>query len=218
MWNNKHVFWQALIIALLIFWTGILLGAWFEEGRISKLDQFYYDSETNIFDISLQGQILVNNNFSCGLIANESIDFADRIYAEAKSLEKLDASNKITEDALRLHKRYDLLRTMLWSNLIVQGKKCEKNFNVVVYLYQYNNPSINTKAKQDVMSKVLLDLKTKYSNKVILIPIAYDTEIKSLNYLMVKYNLKDQPQTIINQKDVFTELSTVEELEKYLSK
>jgi len=214
--SNKHIFWQALVVALVIFWSGILLGVWFEEARIDKSKQLFYDSETNIFDIMLQGQILTYNNFSCELIKAESIVFADKVYEEARQLEKYDASNKITEDALRLHKRYDLMRTLLWSNLIDGQKRCKSDINTVVYLYQYKEPSVDTQARQATMSKVLLDLKKKYTNDIILIPIAYDSEIKSLDYLMVRYNLDKEPTIFINQQYKIKELVTLEQLERYL--
>lgn len=216
--SSKHVFWQALIVALVIFWTGILLGVWFEESRLDKSKQLFYDSETNIFDIMLQEQILSEGNFTCELIKAESITFADKIYEEAKNLEKYDASNKITEDALRLHKRYDLMRTLLWNSLIDGQEKCKSDINVIVYLYQYNSPSVDTHARQATMSKVLLDLKKKYMDDIILIPIAYDMDIKSFDYLLVRYDLGKEPTIFINQQYKVKELATLEQLEEYLWK
>ncbi len=217
MINNKHVFWQALVVTLVIFFGGIILGVWFEEGRVDKFRQFYYSSETNLFDIMLQQQVLEKGNFSCDLVVESGILLADKIYYEARELEKYDSANKISDEAFRLHRKYDLLRTFLWNSLIDKQEKCRRDFNVAVYLYQYKEPSVDTHAKQAAMSKVLLDLKKKYGDKVILIPIAYDSEIKSLDYLRIRYNLaEDRPYVIINQDKIITELNSVEELEKYL--
>ncbi len=215
--GNKHSFWQALIVAIIIFWTGIMLGIMFEDSRTSRLEDFYKSSESKIFDIQLTGNLLLNTpEFDCTIALNENINFADIIYEEAKTLEKYDASTKITEDIVKLHGRYDLLRTMLWINAIEFQKKCPSKTNLVVYLYQYNHPSVNTQAKQITISKVTLDLKKKYGDKIILIPIAYDTGISSLNLLRAKYEIDEFPIVIINQKYKITDLITMNEMEKYL--
>ena len=52
--GNKNTFWQALVLALVIFWTGILLGVMFEGARANKLESYYLDSETGIFDINFR--------------------------------------------------------------------------------------------------------------------------------------------------------------------
>ena len=194
-----------------------MLGILFENSRTSKLENFYKSSETQIFDVQLTGNLLLNSlNPDCSIALQENIDFADKIYEEAKTLEKYDASNKITDDIIKLHSRYDLLRTMLWLNVIGLQEKCPNETNIVVYLYQYVEPSINTQAKQIAISKVTSDLKKKYGDKVLLIPLAYDTGVKSLNLLRSKYQINEFPVVIINQKNKINDLTTVEELEKYL--
>lgn len=218
MVRNKHVFWQALIVALVIFCSGLVLGIWFEENRVNKFKQFYYNSETELFDILLQENILSASNFSCSLIAINGIALADGIYEDARQLEKYDEANKITDDALQLHRKYDLLRTFLWESLSQHQKRCSSDFNIVVYLYQYKEPSVNLQARQAAMSKVLIDLKRKYGDKIILIPIAYDTDISSLDYLMVRYNLSKKPVVFINQNFTISDLSSVEELENVIFK
>ena len=216
--NNKHAFWQALIMALIIFSTGIILGILFENSRTSKLENIYKSSETEIFDIQLTGDLLLNEpKFDCRIALDENINFADKIYEEAKTLEKYDASNKITNEIIKLHSRYDLLRTMLWINTIELQEKCPSSTNTIVYLYQYVNPSINTKAKQSTISELTSDLKKKYGDRIILIPIAYDTGVRSLNLLRAKYQIDEFPIIIINQKDKITHLTTIGELEKYIA-
>ena len=215
--DNKHAFWQAFVIAVIIFMAGIMLGIVFENSRTSKLEGFYRSSETEIFDVQLTGNLLANTlNFDCSTALEENIKFAERIYQEARTLEKYDESNKITEDIINIHKKYDLLRTMLWINMIEFQKKCPKETNTVVYLYQYIEPSIEIQAKQNTMSKIILELKKKYGDKVILIPIAYDTDVASLNLLKARYEIKEFPVVIINQEYKTTKLSTLEELEKYM--
>jgi len=216
MVNNKHAFWQALIITIVIFWTGIMLGVLFESSRADKLEKIYFNAETDIFDIQLESDLLTLLDADCEIATKGTIDFADQIYKEAKTLEKYDASTRITEEIIDIHKRYDLLRTMLWKNTIELQEKCPSTTNSIVYLYEYNNPATNTQAKQITFSKVLSDAKTKYGDKIILIPIAYDTGVKSLDLFKKTYDLDKAPIIIINQEDIIKEIPTVEMIEKYL--
>ena len=214
--SNKNVFWESLIIAFVIFWIGIILGILFEGSRANKLEKIFFGTETDIFDIQLNGEVLSMFNFNCETSLKENILFADRIYFEARELEKYDAATRITEDIVKLHKRYDLLRVMLWINIIRLQEECPNITNSVVYLYEYDEPRINKQAIQVTLSKVLLDLKKKYGDKVVLIPIADDTNIHSLDLLKSRYGITKSPAVIVNQKHKVTDLITLEELEKLL--
>jgi hypothetical protein len=200
MFKNKHVFWIALVVAFFVFWFGILLGISFEKGRIDEIRDFYFESETNIFDFELSSDIIRNSNLSCEMIYEQSILFADRIYKEASKLEKYDDSNKITRELVYLHRRYDLLRTMLWMDLIQAKDRCEGDVNVIVYFYDYVDTDLTTKAVQGTMSNFLVELKQKYEDKIILIPIAVDTGVESVEILREHYGLEEVPGVFINEE------------------
>ncbi|MBU3906629.1 MAG: hypothetical protein KKA64_00060 [Nanoarchaeota archaeon] len=217
MLGNKHVFWEALIIALVIFWAGILLGVYFEKTRVDKLQNFYFDSETEIFDFQLFSEIISSKDLNCNKVSEKSILFADKIYSQALKLEKYDTSNKITEDLFSLHRRYDLLRVMLWKELIENKKRCKTNVNTVVYLYDYADTPVNEKAIQGAMSNFLIDLKGEYKDTIILIPIAVDTEVNSLDFLREIYGLEKIPMIFVNEKAKIDNLESLKDVKKYLS-
>lgn len=216
MIGNKHTFWQALIVALLIFWLGILIGIIFENSRSSSLDEMYLDSQTDIFDFELSSQIVADSNADCNLISEKSITFADDIYEKAVKLEKYDNSNKITKDLISVHRRYDLLRTMLWKDIVLNKNRCENNINMVIYLYTYKDPGINIRAVQGAMSNYLTDLKIKYGDRIILIPIAVDTNIASLDILREIYGLENVPVIFVNEKYKFETLDSLKDIESSL--
>ena len=215
--GNKHVFWQALVVALIIFWTGLLLGTYFERARIDEIQGFYFDSETEIFDLNLVSDILKGNETNCEIFASQSILFADRIYAEALQLEKYDSSNKITEEAVSLHKRYDLLRVMLWKSIVENKKTCKEKINTVVYLYDYVDTPINEKAIQGTMSNFLVDLKKNKGSKIILIPIATDTGVKSLDISREIYKLEKVPVIFVNEEFKVESLDSLDKIEEHLN-
>ena len=123
MSNNKHAFWQALVLTAIVFAGGILSGIYFENSRVDRVQDFYFDSETEIFDFELTGRMIQDFDLSCGLIKEKSILFADKIYNEARKLEKYDDANEITDEIVSYHKRYDLLRVTLWKNIIENQEK-----------------------------------------------------------------------------------------------
>ena len=214
--RNRNSFWQALIVALIVFWTGILIGVFFEDSRVAEITAFYSDSETSISDFEMASNIIFNENMDCSRLNDESKIFADRIFEEAKKLEQYDTSNKITDRMLHLHKRYDLLRTMLWQKIVENKKRCDSSTNTVVYLYEYLNTNIGEISTQRTISNYLLEMKDQNPD-VILIPIATDTDILSLNIIQEIYNITESPTVIINEKDKITELSDLDKIQSLLN-
>ncbi len=213
--NKKHVFWQALFVTVLLFLMGFVLGVYVEQLRSDTLSISFYQSEVSLYDSLALGKITSDSTASCDDLKKISINFADKIYNEAKELERYDDKNKLTDSIKTIHKKYDLLRTLLWMNVIDIEKKCGA-INNVVYLYQYNTDDIGIKSQQVVWGRLLSDLKAKESDKLILIPIAVDQNIESVNYLTNKYGIKNYPAVLINEKNILYQPKTVEEIENYL--
>jgi len=213
--NKKHVFWQAFFLTLLFFFLGLVLGVYLEQLRTDNANVVFYQSEVSLYDSFALGNLLDNPLVSCEDLIGASVSFADKIYGEARELEKFDSSNKITDSLKIIHRKYDLLRTLLWMNVIDIKENCE-NVNTVVYLYAYDAEDIQIRSNQLVWSRILQDLKDKRGNDIILIPIAVDQELVSLDYLIQTYEVREFPAVILNEKDVFYDLKTVKELEEYL--
>lgn len=214
--NKKHVFWQAFFLTVLFLSLGMVFGVYIEQLRADDSNALFYQSETSLYDSFALGKLLENPSISCNEIRSANVDFANRIYDEAKKLEDFDQSNKITNSIKTIHRKYDLLRTLLWMNIVDAKAKCG-NINTVVYLYQYNADNIEIKSKQAVWSKILQDLKDENGDNVILIPIAADQNITTLSYLTKAYNVTQFPAVIINEKMTIYDLRTVIELDKFLN-
>jgi len=217
MGSEKHVFWQALVIAFIVFWTGILIGTYFERSRIDEIQGFYFNSETDIFDLNLVSEILADVSGNCALFKLQVINFADRIYFEALKLEKYDNSNKLGEETISLHKRYDLLRTLLWKSVIDNKKNCGAEINTIVYLYDYVDTPVNTRAVQDAIEHYLVDLKNEKKSELILIPIAVDTGVESLEVLREIYGLNEIPVIFVNEEFTISNLQNIKDVEKHLN-
>jgi hypothetical protein len=189
--DNKNVFWEALVIAIFLFGIGIVVGFLIEDGRTNQINNMYQDSELNLIEITLQSDIISTSSSDCDSLVKNNINFGDRIYEYAKLLEKYQSSAKLTDTLLKEHKKYDLLRIRFWLNSIKIKEKCGNSFHTVVYFYDYNIEDITITAKQGVFSEYLKELKDREGNKIMLIPIAKNMDIDSLNLLIDKYNISD---------------------------
>ena len=71
-------------------------------------------------------------------------------------------------------------------------------------------------SKQKFFSNVLREIKDKEGNKVMLIPIAADNDIPSINLLTENYGIIDLPVILIDEKTKLTDIKSMEDIEKYL--
>ena len=213
MVSNKYAFWQALVFTIIIFGVGILLGFVLEGTRSDTIELTLLNSEINLLDHQLRNQEKANLNISCETSIQNTFEFADKIFNEARKLEKIDQANKFTEILKVLHKRYDLLRIMLWMESIDVKERCQADFHTVVYFYHYGTEDIAIQAEQAALSRLLLDLKDKHGNKIVLIPIAVNLDLESTNLLIEKYKITKLPAIIIDEQKVIEDKPTIEELE-----
>ncbi|MCK4552673.1 hypothetical protein KAT80_00525 [Candidatus Pacearchaeota archaeon] len=216
MANQKYVFLQALIIAFVIFNIGIFLGYKLETSRIDKINNWYLQSEIELLDQRIQKDAFEFLELNCDAMVEENINFADRIYEEAMIINKYEKANRINDDIILQHKRYDLLRTLFWINSMKIKEKCNSDYHNLVYFYQYNDVSIEKKAKQKVFSNLLFQIKEEKKAEIMLIPIAADNNIGSINLLLDKYNITELPTILIDEKIKLTAIGGVEDIREHL--
>ncbi|MBI4116437.1 hypothetical protein HY449_01695 [Candidatus Pacearchaeota archaeon] len=213
--NKKHVFWQALFLTILFFLLGLVFGVYMEQLRADGVSVAFYQSEVSLYDSFALGKLFESNLTSCADLKEATTRFADKIYSEARQLEKYDTKSELTDSMKTIHRKYDLLRTLLWMNALEIKQKCGE-LNTAVYLYNYGTEDIEIKSKQNVFGKILNDLKNEKGGDVLLIPIAANQEIESLSYLTRKYNLSELPVIFVNEKKAFYEPASSDEIGKYL--
>lgn len=215
--NQKYVFWQALVFTVIVFGLGLILGFFLERFRADKIELNLIDAETNILDEQLREGAISSFNVSCSLARNSTFRFADKIYFEASELEKYDTSSTLTSGLAVLHRRYDLLRLLLWTQSIKLRQECKKDFHTFVYLYNFDENNVNERAMEDYYERLLLEVKSKYADKVLLIPIAVDTDLESVRLVVEEYNIIDLPTILIDESSKINGVVSIQELESYIS-
>ncbi len=204
MVGSKHVFWQALVFTIFIFSLGLVLGFFLEVARSSTLEHSFANSEISLLDQQLRGKVGMDFPVACGSSINSTFTFADTIYNEASDLEDYDAASKLSDSLPLLHRRYDLLRTMLWLESIELKKRCNATYHTVVYLYEYKPEDVQIRAQQIVYERLTYDLKSAHPNEVLLIPIASNVDLESLQLITEHFNITSYPAVIIDEKKILT--------------
>ena len=214
--GSRNVFWQALVFTIIVFGLGLLLGYYFEISRASSLELNLLSSEMSLFDEQLRSKIVGESNLSCEVAVGSTFAFADKIYDEALRLEKYDSSSKFNRDVLLvLHRRYDLLRTMLWDESISLKKRCP-GFHTVVYFFNYSPEDVELKGRQVFLSRLLTDVKNEHPSDVLLIPIASNLDLISVEIAMESYGVKNSPAILIDEKKVVDYIVTLKEMEDFI--
>ncbi|MEM4271633.1 MAG: hypothetical protein QXD13_00900 [Candidatus Pacearchaeota archaeon] len=213
MVSSKHAFWIALVFTIIVFIVGLIFGYFLESSRSSKVELALLGSEADILDEQLRSRIISESNVCCDLAKESTFAFADRVYEEALKLEQYDSSSKFDKETLEaLHKRYDVLRMMLWMESIKLKERCD-NFEILVYFFSYKGDDIKVKAEQSFFSRLLIDIKNAHPDEILLIPIASDLNVSSVDLTLKQYNISKTPSILINEKKVVSEVIKIEEME-----
>ncbi len=206
MKRKYNVFWQALLLAITFLVFGLYLGITLEQGRITEINDYYIQSEISLIDIMALDNLVETDFLTCEKLRSVNIALLDRVYEEAVLLDEYESAGRITENIKSLHRKYDVLRGYLWINSIKIKDQCSSDFDTLVYFYNYEEEELNKKAEQNVWSKVLYEIKEEKGDDVLLIPIAVDTGLESVNSLVESYNITQFPSIIVNEEVVFEEL------------
>ena len=108
------------------------------------------------------------------------------------------------------------MRTLFWVNSIKIKEKCGNNFHTIVYLYNYEPKEITETTKEKTFSNFLWELKQEKGNEVILIPIARNMGITSLDILQGKYGI-NQTSIIVDEDLVVSEIADLVQIKNYIS-
>lgn len=210
----NSVFFQALVLTVVVFFGGIFLGMLLEESRMEKINDYYLESEISMMDILAFNNMIDSLEVSCEELTKSNFELIDKVYFEAKTLEEYSQSNKLTENLENFNKKYSILRTYLWIDSIKVKNFCENSFNTVVYLYNGSSKDLTIRAKQNVFSKILEEVKRNAGRNVLLIPIDVSSNLNSLNALVSKYNpeKREFPIVILNEEKVFYEIENYHEI------
>lgn len=217
--NNRYrVFVESFLVACVIFIIGFSLGYFTESLRTERIVKQYSSDVIEGLDLKIQESAYrILNTEQCEAAIKQHFLFADKIYEVGLELEKYEEANQITDRLLLEKKKYVLLKAELWINTLLLREKCGVPKHTVVYFYS-SDPSNSIKvAQQKVLSNILKDLKEEKGNNFVLLPLAGDLQLMSIELQMKAFNITELPAILIDEKYVFYGYQKKEDLEKYIS-
>jgi len=197
---QSDVFWKALIVTLVIFITGIIMGFWIDDQRVQEIRSEYKEMDIRVNDARMQTlyyQVFSNSSNFCGPAIEENLAFADKVYAEGVKLEQYERVNKLTPSLITDKRNYVLLKLQFWLNCIELKRKCNANYTNLVYFYSH----YNTTMADYVQSAALADFKRECGANIMLIPLPTDLNITTIDILKTQYNITVTPALLINEKE-----------------
>jgi len=222
--SQRDVFWKAAILTVVVFTAGLLMGFSFEKGRIFEIEEDYNKMRLRQIDANLQtlyyNSMIAQDSRFCEIAIDENIKFADELYAEGTKIEQYLKANKITEDLMINQKEYILFKTQFWLNAVALKRRCYADYVNVVYFYKQQPENFNVDTDQNVMSGILFEIKQEYGPDIMLIPLAVDLNISTIDIAVSQYNITKYPALLINEEKVMQGLynkeEITEEIEKFL--
>ncbi len=200
-----------------IFFLGMMLGLYLENWRIDKVQLDLRKSEISSLDEQLRSQVLEDFKINCDDAKKSIFNFTDKVYDEIVKLEKYDFASTFSQEELRLlHKRYDLLRLMIWKDAIKIKSQCPSEFHTVIYMFNYATDSPDIRAEQTAFSRVLIDLKYAHPDEILLIPIAANLGLDSIHLMMKAKNISSAPSIIIDEETIIDKPIPVSSLEEII--
>lgn len=206
------VFLQALALTIVAVLIGMYIGIQMEGARVAEITSYQIESEVALIDILTLNNMIDSDKVSCEDLIQTNFDLLDRVYEDAIILDDYESSGKLTQTIKSLHKKYDVLRAYLWIDAVKIKEKCSTDVNTVVYLYNSSTEDLTKKAIQNVWSKVLYDVKVENPSDLLLIPIAADTDLRSLEAMIKGYGIDSLPVVIVNEETVLRELTSSEDI------
>jgi len=197
-------------MALFIFGIGIVMGIFIEDVRSDRVTEGYFDSQVNLLDMQTLSDLISTGDYSCEYRREKNIDFGNKIYEDALKFSEYEEAQTFGDSLESQHRIYDLLRTIFWVNSLELKDDCGE-MNIIVYLYNYDEKDAEEKQKQEVFSRFAGELKSEMGENTVLIPIAMNLGIESLNVLKESYGIV-KTSIIINEKTV---LDSIEDLNEF---
>lgn len=186
-----------------------------ENIRSTSGARLYLASETNLLDIQLFSRLIDGSDDRCEFLIEENINFGNKVYRDAIKIDEYEDARKLTPELIDQHRKYDLLRTLFWINSIKIKEKCGST-STIVYLYDYGTDQIEIEAKQKAYSTYLSDLKEDFGKDIVLIPIAKNMDLSSLDVLRARYQF-NETGIIVDEKIFIRKVEDLHKIREYLS-
>lgn len=208
-----NTFRKAAILTILVFLLGVAFGIWVDNYRLGSVKRFFSQ-----IDVSWNDARLLNLYFErvgetyCDLMLEQNLAYNEKIYKEGLKIEEAIDVNRFTPELKVEKQRYVLLQMQFWLNSQELKEKCNFTYKNIVHLYEQTPSTKGSLAEHEVQSSVLLGLKEICGSEIMLIPLAVDINLTTIDTITKQYNITEYPAIIIDENIVFQGLTSFEKL------
>ena len=219
MVKQKSVFWQALILTIIVFLLGVALGYFLETGRIDEIKEEYAKLETEWADSRLANIYYQNLDPKyCDYAIQQNLIFGDKIYQQGLKIDKYEKAAPFTEKNIQLErKRYGLFKTEFLFNSLALKERCNANYDILIYFFAAN-PTVEEQSAQGVQSRILEQLKEEKGSNLMLIPLPTDLDISVIKLFIESQNITSTPAILINEKIKLEGVRSIEDISNAIKK
>ena len=164
---------------------------------------------------SLYYQTFLEDDDSCSSALEVNKKLTEKIFSFGERLEKYERINRFSEEVLEQKKVYTLLHFQLWLNSISLKKKCNADYNTIIYFYSHYATGIEEE-QQDLQSSVLIDAIHRCDGNLIVFPIPLDMDIQSIDLIKAQFGIKSTPTILINEQTVLEGVQDTETIKQII--
>jgi len=213
--KNRKIHWKyysiAAAFAILLFFSGLLLGMIIELKKISYLEEKFKELEISRIDNEVENLLASYFNISSCEIFKYRIEKIIPLVAKfGDEVELYEATKKInTKEYENLKKKYTLLNIRYWIFVEKLKETCHYNFTTILYFYSNKNCK-----DCEMQGYVLSYIKKKYPQKVMIFAIDGNMNLETVKMLKNIYNVTEYPTLVINGHVLkgFQSLETIKDL------
>lgn len=211
LYLKKHV--AALIITLLIFTIGILIGLKISDSRITTITNAARLQRAQFESLQLQYAYLnAAENTTC-IVFRSTLD--QNVYDLENARLKLESYLKETEDEeFLIAKREYMITELRYWILANQAKKICKEDTVSI-LFFYKKEEICSDCS--TQGTILTYLKERFKDRLLIFSLDIDTNEPMINILKNTFNITQAPSVVIEER-LFEGLTVKEEIQQEICK
>lgn len=205
----------AIILTLLLFSMGILIGLLVSERRISHLEQISKDQRLDYESLQLQFLMITDSNKekSCPVLIESLEQNIKRLISTGEKIEKYSEDLNLNSKEFETLKRdYTLTQLNFWFLVKKSREICEKDVVPIIYFYSNDKDC----AYCSTQSRILTYVKGKFKERTMIFSFDGSFEQEALIPILKKvYNVQEYPSLIIDEK-TYSGLITTNELEEII--
>ena len=211
MAKTKHIFLITVVLLLLIFIMGMLIGRRMGGSRVDEITALINANELNTESYLIEQELMENFEQDNCLLANARISsLSSELWKIGKSLSPADAEQKLgTSNYDFMKRKFHLMQIRTYILLYKLNQHCSNTGNVVLFYFSRDND-----ASQE-QGEILDNLVKDYDIRVFAIEYNYSEE---LSFIEGYYSIKGTPTLVIDYEVVLEGLSSYEEVQALIRK